>query len=277
MSKAFQPILLSGMHRSGTSMVTKILKDFSLEIGHKLDYNNETLKGEIELNFINKNQTVKYSLKDNKLIYRTIDDKFIGDINIKPFFLSSNLNFENIRIKKIFEDNSILINFLKSEIFYNKNLNGKINVVIDGLNDLNHVNKINFNVQFEEGFIFISNLNFIFKNNTIFNFNNVSIIVDENELKLIGDIIINFKDIQDFYSHYQIIRNHRKNIKQITSNFIFSFDDGLFEFNELNINGVDKKISDQYINKFNSEKKDILNKVILRNTVKEFFKIISSG
>ena len=105
----------------------------------------------------------------------------------------------------------------------------------------------------------------------------MSIIVDENELKLIGDIIINFKDIQDFYSHYQIIRNHRKNIKQITSNFIFSFDDGLFEFNELNINGVDKKISDQYINKFNSEKKDILNKVILRNTVKEFFKTISSG
>ncbi|MBV68095.1 MAG: hypothetical protein CMG26_07055 [Candidatus Marinimicrobia bacterium] len=43
MSKTFQPILLSGMHRSGTSMVTKILKDFSLEIGHKLDDNNESL------------------------------------------------------------------------------------------------------------------------------------------------------------------------------------------------------------------------------------------
>ena len=247
------------------------------KVEDNLDYNDEILKGEIELNFINKNQTVKYSLKDNKLIYRTIDDKFIGDINIKPFFLSSNLNFQNIRIKKIFEDNSILINFLKSEIFYNKNLNGKINVAIDGLNDLNHINKINFNFQFEEGFIFISNLNFIFKDNTIFNFNNVSIIVDENELKLVGDIEINFKDIQDFYSHYQIIRNHRKNIKQITSNFIFSFDNGLFEFNELNIDGIDKKISDQYVNKFNSEKKDILNKVILRNTVKEFFKIISSG
>ena len=33
----------------------------------------------------------------------------------------------------------------------------------------------------------------------------MSIIVDENELKLVGDIEINFKDIQDFYSHYQII------------------------------------------------------------------------
>ena len=73
------------------------------------------------------------------------------------------------------------------------------------------------------------------------------------------------------------MRNHRKNIKQITSNFIFSFDNRLFEFNELNISGIDKKISDQYLNKFNSEKIDILNKVILRNTVKDFFKIISSG
>ena len=38
---------------------------------------------------------------------------------------------------------------------------------------------------------------------------------------------------------------------------------------------VVEKISDQYLNKFNSEKKDIFNKVIFRNTVKDFFKIIS--
>ena len=43
MSKTVRPILLSGMHRSGTSMVTKILKDFGLEVGYKLDANNESL------------------------------------------------------------------------------------------------------------------------------------------------------------------------------------------------------------------------------------------
>ena len=228
------------------------------------------------MNFINKSQTVEYSFKNNKLIFSTIDKKFTGDINIKPFFLLSNLNFQNIGIKKIFASNSILINFLKSEIIYNKNLNGNINVNIEELTDLNNIDKINFDLQFDEGLILISNLNFIFKNNTVFNFNNVSVIVDENELKLIGQVVINFKDIQNFYNHFQIIRNYRKNIQQVTSNFIFNFDDGLFEFNELNINGIDKQISDQYLNKFNTEKKDIFNKVILRNSVKEFFKIISS-
>jgi len=182
------PVKLKTKHDiAQKSINTEInLNTLKFKIEDNLDYNEEILKGEIELNYINKNQIVRYSLQDNKLIFRTIDDKFTGNINIKPFFLSSNFNFQNIRIKKIFEDNSILINFLKSEIFYNKNLNGKIDVVIDGLNDLSHVDKISFNVKFEEGFIFISNLNFVFKNNSIFNFNNVSIIVDENELKLIG-------------------------------------------------------------------------------------------
>ena len=92
----------------------------------------------------------------------------------------------------------------------------------------------------------------------------------------IGDVEITFKDIQNLYSHFQIIRNYRKNIKKIKSNFIFNFDDELFQFNDLKITGIDQKISDQYINKFNSEKNDIFNKVIFRNTVKDFFKTISS-
>ena len=37
------PILLSGMHRSGTSMVTNILNKCGLIIGNKLDLNNESL------------------------------------------------------------------------------------------------------------------------------------------------------------------------------------------------------------------------------------------
>jgi len=37
------PILLSGMHRSGTSMVTKILNKCGFIVGNKLDSNNESL------------------------------------------------------------------------------------------------------------------------------------------------------------------------------------------------------------------------------------------
>jgi hypothetical protein len=66
-----------------------------------------------------------------------------------------------------------------------------------------------------------------------------------------------------------------KNINQINSNFIFNFDDRSFEFNELKVSGVDNKISDQELNQFNSDKQNILNEVLFKNKVRDFFKIIS--
>ena len=271
------PIKLKSKHNIANKVInTEIdLNTLRLKIENNLKYSEDMLDGIVELNYINKNQKINYNIKDEKIVLNSIDDKFNGEINIKPFFLLLNLNLQNIGVKKIFANNSILVNFLKSEIIYNKNLNGKIKVIIDGINDLNHIDQITFDILLEEGLIFISNLNFIFKGSTILNFNNVSMINDENKLMFIGDIEITFKDIQNFYSHFQIIRNYRKNIKKITSDFIFNFDDELFQFNELKISGIDQKISNQYLNKFNSEKKDIFNKVIFRNSVKDFFKMIS--
>ena len=39
----YSPILISGMHRSGTSMVTRILDKCGFTIGNKLDSNSESL------------------------------------------------------------------------------------------------------------------------------------------------------------------------------------------------------------------------------------------
>lgn len=252
------------------------LSSLKLKIENNLNYNSTNIDGDLNLNYINKNQIIKYSLKENNLIFNTIDNKLTGEINLKPFFLSSNLNLQNVETKNFFGSNSILINLFKSEILNNKNLNGEISIVIDGLNDLKHINQIKLDIRFEEGLILISNLDFIFKDSVIFNFNDVSLVVDENKLKFIGDVFIEFKNINIFYSHFQIIRNYRKNIKKIKSNFVYNFDDELFEFDDLKISGIDKKISDQFLNKFNSEKKDLFNKVTFRNTVRDFFKIISS-
>ena len=272
------PVKLKSKHNIADKVVNiEIdLNTLRLKIENNLKYYEDNLEGVIELNYINKNQKIKYNIKNDKIILNSLDRKFSGEINIKPFFLLLNLNLQNMGIKKIFANNSILINFLKSEIIYNKNLNGKIKIKIDGINDMNHIDQIIFDIQLEEGLISISNLNFIFKNSTIFNFNNVSMINNDNKLMFTGDVEITFKNIQNLYSHFQIIRNYRKNIKRINSNFIFNFDDELFQFNDLKITGIDQKISDQYINKFNSEKNDIFNKVIFRNTVKDFFKTISS-
>ena len=246
-----------------------------LNIVNNSTFKTNLLEGELNINYLNKDLRLKYNLKDKNLNFNTANQKFTGEINIVPFFLSSNINLDNVNIKEIFKNDSLVINLLKSEILNNKNFNGRIDIVMDGLNDLNHIDRIKFEIKFEEGEIFFSNLNFIFKDSVIFNVDNVSSILDEDGLKFIGSINIGFKNMQNFYSHFQIIRNYRKNIDKITSNFIFNFDEKLFEFNELKISGIDKQVSDQYLRKFNSEKKDLFNKVIMRNTVKDFFKTIS--
>ena len=69
---------------------------------------------------------------------------------------------------------------------------------------------MNFEIKFEEGEIFISNLNFQFKDFTTFKFNNINLIVEENNLKLLGDITLEFDDIEGVYNYFQISRKYRK-------------------------------------------------------------------
>jgi hypothetical protein len=272
------PVGLNIKHDISNNKILNQIKinQLRLNIDNEFNYTEKELDGLIKLNFANKNQIINYSLKDNNLSYNSNDQSLKGEVNIKPFYLSSNLNINNTNFKDLFEKNSILISLIKSEIFNNKNLNGNISVSLKKLNDLRNIDLVNFQVLLEEGQILITNLNFIFKDSAIFNFNNVNTINEDNKLKFIGDIQIVFKDIQKFYNHFQIEKNNRKNINQINSNFIFNFDDRSFEFDELKVSGVDNEISDQDLNKFNVEKQNILNEVLFKNKVRDFFKIISS-
>jgi hypothetical protein len=251
------------------------INKLGINIENNLKYKDKELQGLIDLKFINKNNLINYSIKNDNFIFNFEDQQIEGKVNIKPFFLSSSLKVENINLKNILNKNSILVNLLKTEIFNNKNLNGKLDIQIEGFNDLTHIDSVKFDILLEEGEILISNLIFIFKDNTIFNFKSVNVIIEENKLKFIGDLSIDFTDIQSFYNHFQIVRNYRKNISQINSNFIFNFDDETFTLNELKIVGIDKKISDEYLSRFNSDKQNIFNKIVFRNKVRDFFEILS--
>ena len=251
------------------------INKLGINIENNLKYKDKELQGLIDLKFINKNNLINYSIKNNNFIFNFEDQQIEGKVNIKPFFLSSSLKVENINLKDLLYKNSILVNLLKTEIFNNKNLNGKLDIQIEGFNDLTHIDSVKFDILLEEGEILISNLIFIFKDNAIFNFKSVNVIIEENKLKFIGDLSIDFTDIQSFYNHFQIVRNYRKNISQINSNFVFNFDDETFTLNELKIVGIDKKISDVYLSRFNSDKQNIFNKIVFRNKVRDFFEILS--
>ena len=271
------PISLEAQHELlNKKIISKIdFKSLKLNIYNHMYFNENELNGQLDFNILKKNKKIDYIFRGKELIFNSDDKKIIGSISIKPFFLSSNLNLRKIEIKKFLKNDSIVTNLIKSEILNNKNLNGKISIFADNLNDLKYVDAIDFDIQFEEGMILINNLNFIFKDSVIVNLDEVNLIVEENKLKLFGDITLDFEDIDKFYSHFQVRTYYRKNIDKINSNFIFNLDDGILEISDLKISEINQKILKNYLNDFNSQKKNILNKVVFRNTIKDFFKQIN--
>ena len=267
------PISLNIEHNTFEKSFLTDLNSHSLRLNiqNNLFYNDKKFDGILDLTVINKNKKIKYSLKDNSLKFKTDDNKIIGDINIKPFFLSSNLDISRINLKKIFKDNSILINILKSEILNNKNLNGKISIKSNNVESLNFLKEIKFDILFEEGDIFLQNLKTIFKDSVVINISDTQIIVDNYKLTFAGFISLDFIDITEFYTHYQINRNFRKNIKKINFGFLLNLDDQFVEIDNLKVNGKTNQNLEKFLNKFNSKKEDIFNKIILRNSVKSFF------
>ena len=242
-----------------------------LNIHNVSKYRDQNLDGELNLTIINKDKKIKYSFENNSLKFNTKDNKINGNINIKPFFISSNLDLFQINLKKIFKDNSILINILKSEVLNNNNLNGKINISVANLKDTNFLNQIRFNLHFEEGGIFLRNLITTFKDAVVVNLNDTQFIIDNNKIKFVGYVNLNFIDVNSFYSHFQVNKNNRKNIKKIEFGFLFDLDDEYLEIDNLKINGIVNQNLEEFLKNFNSKKYNILNKIIFKNFIKNFF------
>ena len=243
-----------------------------LNIKDSSNYEGKNIDGQLDFTIINKNKKINYSLKNNSLNIYTTDKEFTSDINIKPFFLSSNLKFYQIDLKKIFKDNSILVNFLKSEILNNKNLNAEMSISSKTLKDVNFLDSIKFKIVLKEGDLFIQNLRTTFKDSLIINLDDTQLIVDNNKLKFAGIITLEFIDANNFYSHFQIGRSDRKNIKKITFGFLFNLDDEFIEVDNLKIDENTNQNLEIFIDNFNKKKENILNKIIRKNFVKSFFK-----
>ena len=151
-------------------------------------------------------------------------------------------------------------------------MNGKINFIIKNIKGLNSINEIKFTVNLEEGEIYIDNLITSFEKSVLINIDDVQLIIENNKLKFAGYVSLDFLDISDFYVHYQINRNYRKNIKKINFGFLFNLDDRFIEIDNLKVNGNTNQSIEKFLSKFNSRKDDILNKIIFRNSVKNFLK-----
>ena len=268
------PVSLNVEHNSAEKKIFTEIKSYPLRLNIKnnSNYDSKKLDGELDFTIINKNNKINYTLENDVLNFNTNSNEFDGYINVKPFFIFSKLKLYQIDLKKIFENNSILVNLLKSQVINNKNLNGKININTKSFKNLSLLDEIEFDILLEEGNLYFRNLKTIFKDSVKINFKDTQLIIDDDKIKFNGYIFLDFIDITDFYGHYQINRNYRKNIKKINFGFLLNLDDRFLEIDNLKVNGKTNQNLKKFLNEFNSNKEDIFNKIIMRNSIKNFLK-----
>lgn len=246
-------------------------KKIRLNIDNEFNYQNDDIDGLIKTSIMNKEQIFDYKINDKFLEFKSKEDELNGKLYFKPFYFSSDLNLDQLNIKKLLSNNSILISLLNSELLFNENLSANINFNLNNLSSIYFLNNLNLKIFLEEGNIFIKDSNINWNQSIKINLDNVQLINENNNTKFVGKIILNFYDIGRFYSYYQISRSKRKNIKEMKLDFVFNVNQKKINLDNLIIDKKLNKNLNIFLNEFNSKNENIFNKISFRNFVKSFF------
>ncbi len=248
-------------------------KKIRLNIENIIYYDEKDKKGLLEILFINKSTSLNYQIKKNSLNFITENQKNIYDglIEFKPFYLKANFNYEGLSTKYLFNEDSILIELIKSELLNNQNLNININFNVKDIINIDELNNLFLKLEIESGEISLSDSNVMWKDDLKINLSESLLNYDQGEIFLTGRVLVDIKDINDFYSSFQINKNYRKKMKQIQFDFNYNFTQEKISFDNFRVDKKQSKNIEEFINDFNMSAK-IFNKITFKNFVNNFFK-----
>ncbi len=248
-------------------------KKIRLSIENETNYEEENKSGLLDLLFINKNTSLNYNINKKNLDFQSEDNlnKYKGTIDFKPFYLSTTLNYDGISLKHIFDSNSIFIDLFESEILNNKNLSASLNLKVKDITNINELNNLDLRISIEEGEIKFTDSSIMWKDDLKIILNDCQLALNDEGINLIGTIILNFNDINDFYSSFQTKKINRKDIKNIEINFVYNFNSKNFSFDNPRINDSQNIKLEKLLDDFNSRNERVFNKITFKNFVNNFF------
>ena len=246
-------------------------KKIRLDIETSVEHDEDKISGFFDIASINKRNLFRYVIENNSLNFLSSEKDFKGEVNFKPFYFSTDLNFNYISQKKIFQSESLLINLLDSELLNNPNLNASINIKIDKIDKFEYLQDFVSKIHLGDGRILMKNFNTQWNNSVLIESNEIEFINDIDGKKLVGEIIFNFEDIEKFFRYFQIKRNYRDVFETIKLDFVYDLTIDKLIMNNLRIDNESSKKIDKFINQYNKSEINSFNKVTIRNFIKDFF------
>ena len=250
-------------------------KKIRLNIENETSYEEEIKKGLLDILFINKNTSLNYEIKKKYLNYFSEDESYKGKIDFKPFYFSAEFNYDGLSFKNFLKSDSIVMDLIQSEIFNNKNLNLDLFFNIKDVVNISELNNLILKIGVEQGIISPSNSSIKWKDDLTILLKDSLIIYEQDELNLIGNIMIEINDIDDFYKSFQVKKNDRKEIKKIEFDFNYDLNKKKITFDNFQIDNKSNDKIEKFISKINSQEKVIFNKVTFKNFVSNFFSVYS--
>ena len=92
-----------------------------------------------------------------------------------------------------------------------------------------------------------------------------------NEINVNGKIIVDIKNLDNFYRSFQVKKTNRKKIKEIQFDFVYNLNQQNISFDNIKIDKSSNTKLEKYVEDFNLKEKKIFNKITFKNFVSNFF------
>ncbi len=245
-----------------------------LNIESETFYDKEIKNGFVDILLISKNTSFDYQISKDSFKFKSQSNKnsYQGTIDFKPFYFSADFNYEGFSSKDLFDDETILIDLINAEILNNRNLSANINFKVKDITNINELNNLKLKIFIEDGKIDFSDTNIMWKEDLKIRFNESFLSLNDDGINLIGTVLLDFKDINNFYSSFQIKKINRKNVKQIQLDFVYNLNNRSLRFDNPRINNLQNNDLEEFLNIFNSRDDRTFNKITFKNFINNFFR-----
>jgi len=251
------------------------LNFLNIQIKNEIEYKDYPKKGSINFIYSNNKSNATYELNRNYFIFnfkdKLIDPNFIyeGNIQFNPFYSTIKGNVEKLNLSALFRSNSLFIQFLKTKILNNKNLN--IDLKINGKKISQFKNFINIFLKFkiQEGLIDIDNTKFSWNNYVDFQISDSLIYLIDNNLVVDAKLIVNVKNYNEVYKFLQTSKNLKPELKKLEFDFNYNFDQQIMNFNNIKIDNQTSQKVNNVLNKIILKKDKLQNKIYLKQIMNQ--------
>jgi len=228
---------------------TKTL-NFEIFNNHIIKKNNFTIGNNI-ITFLKSSIESEYEFTDKKIIFTSKNSRihsskinYEGELSINPFDLDLHVSLNSNKISKLFNLNSILVDFLKSGLLFNENISLNTSITVNSNRQDYFFDNAKIYLNVLNGKINIDRTKFVNDMGSL-KLSNSSLFLQDNKLFLNATLIFDIKNSDRLFSFLSTNKRLRKTIESVIVNINYDFLNNEINFNNVKIDN--NKTSDQFM------------------------------